>query len=166
LREGTPADDAGPANPADRDAAKRRESAARTAAEKLTAELAEARGRALDIDRTLRAAARAVLAGIAEREGDALAALEAEAAQRRAELIALAHFWSPATPGDPPASLTLSGSLAKLLSNPPGQVDDPPMMRQSLVEGRQRPWRDLYDRLTGGDADADLISQTPADPAA
>jgi hypothetical protein len=139
----------------DRGAAQRRCAAAETAAAQLDRELAEARERAEEPHKEVRAAARAVVAASAAREGEALKALEAEAARRRAELHAVALYWPPGTNGP----LALPAPLAALLANPPQQINDPPTMRTDFIKQRQRPWLNLYERLAGGDAEADL--ETP-----
>lgn len=162
LRSGRDDADTPAVGTALRDAAVRRATAAEAAEKRLAAELAEARVRATDVDRRVRTAAHAVVVAVAEREGDALRAIEAEAARRRASLDALLHFWPVPAAGDRPGPLTVSAPLAGLIANPPARIDDPPMMRASLIESRQTPWRDLYERLIGGDADAGLDDETSA----
>jgi len=148
LRSGTPDASHGPDNPADREAARRRCDAAERAAAKLTAELAEARAAATDADQRVRAAVRAVVVGIAEREGDLLIRLEAEVANCRAALRALAGY-RPLVPGSMPTEIALPAHVLGLLTPtpPPGYATE-------------APWRDLYERLAAGDADADL-NETP-----
>jgi hypothetical protein len=114
--------------------------------------LSEARERAQEPHAEVGRAARAVLAGIAQREGEALKAFEAEAANRRAELTALSYWWPAGTNGP----IMLPTLLAALLANPPAATNDPPTMRTDFVKQRQRPWVNLYEKLAGGDAEADL----------
>jgi hypothetical protein len=142
------------ANGHDRGAVEHRVGVAEAALDAFDRELATANAALREAEAAVRSAALRVVSAIADREGAALAEMEDEAARRRAELRAV-DAWLTGTQRN-----RISTGLATLLANPPGTVAEPVgyEFRQSAAEYRTAGWRDLLDRLTGGDPDADLAT--------
>ena len=119
---------------------------------KFHTELRDARAKLSEHDGKVHAAATRVLVAIFSRAAAELAELEQRAAKLRKQLQAVDYYVT----GDLRA--TVPNSVASLLANPAIVEEDPIgyEARAGLHNARTARWQDLMQRLTAGDADADL----------
>ena len=118
---------------------------------KFHTELRQARERLSEAEAAIRIAALRVVNGIVTRDAAQLAELERSAAAKRLELRVVDQLLM----GD---KVRIGEATAAVLANPPQQPEEPAgwEVRQHLNEGRTARRRELLEKLTAGDADADL----------
>jgi hypothetical protein len=125
---------------------------AEQALHRFRAELTEAEGKLAGANGAIRAAAHACIAALIDEQCERLRQMQAETARFKARLLALSNWW-PSSAGP----IQLSRVSTEILTTPV----DPDAIRMSVSNDAPPQWRDLLDRLIGGDADATLDDHQP-----
>jgi hypothetical protein len=135
-----------PANGHDRQYVVDRVTACETALATFNRELADANAGLADALGYLRKCAAGVIGGLVEREVENLRALEVQAGIARRELISVSETWFADQATGP---IKLSNFAGQYLADPPPHYSE---QRRGNVSA----WKELFDRLVAGNADADF----------
>lgn len=136
-----------------RDEARHAVDVAQSAYDRLAAELATARAALGEADGLVRRGAAAVVGAVLEIACEELREMETDALRFRNELVAASQWWPDAGIG----ALHLAPSAQQVLASP---VRHEEILGKALLnnEAAAGPWKDLYNRLVEGDAEAELRS--------